>query len=311
MTGPPVEGPREVDAGGAAPEAGPPRPRRRALLLAGIGGAVAIAGGAATVALLRERSAGRLTWAPPQLDSPVEIDVTEDEHVLVLDDDTDYVLRLPDEPLQVLGGLDVTGGRNIVLIGGEIRAPDESEVELDRRGVYLKGQKGTIHIEGVRLTGNLSEGFNLAVPDGVLQLQNVVVEKVAGSREGNHADIVQTWAGPRRLLIDGLSGSSNYQAMFLMPNEFDEDGPVPEEFDLRRMRLAGVERHGYMLWAPDEAPWLSVTDVQVTLEYDRGREMTFYPLDVWSEVEVVEEFTVPMPDGEPGIGYESPGYRED
>ncbi|WP_432486043.1 hypothetical protein [Kineococcus esterisolvens] len=311
MSVPPGEELHGAGGAGATPDAGPSRPRRRALLLAGIGGAVALAGGAVTVALLRDRTEGRLSWAPPQLDSPVEIDVTQDEHVLVLDDDTDYVLRLPDEPLQVLGGLDVTGGRNVVLIGGEIRAPDESDVELDRRGVYLKGQKGTIHIEGVRLTGNLSEGFNLAMPDGVLQLQNVVVEKVAGSREGNHADIVQTWAGPRRLLIDGLSGSSNYQAMFLMPNEFDEDGPVPEEFDFRRMRLAGVERHGYMLWSPEEAPWLSVTDVQVTLEYDRGREMTFYPLDVWSEVEVVEEFTVPMPAGEPGIGYESPGYHED
>lgn len=251
----------------------------------------------------------RLTWSPPVLQDPVHVQVTADEHVLDLDSSRDYVLVMPSVPLQTARGLDVTGGRNVVLIGGEIRAPDESEEELDRRALYLKDQTGTIHVEGLRMTGNLAEGINLSQPEGAtVQLQNISIDVVRGTRDGNHADLLQTWLGPDRLLVDGLSGSSNYQAMFLQPNEYDEDGPTPTAFDLRRLRLRGVDRHGYMLWAPEEADWLQLSDVQVVLEWDRGRSMALEPEDVWADVEIVEEFTGTMPAGTPGIGYVSPGY---
>ena len=254
--------------------------------------------------------ARRLTWAPPQLRNPQTILVTDDNRSLNLEAGKDYVLQMPDEPLSGRGGLSVTGGRNVILIGGEIRGPERAREGLDRRGLYLKEQTGTVHIEGLKMTGQLSEGINLAQPDGAtVQLQNIVIDLVEGSRDGHHADLVQTWAGPRRLRIDGLTGTSDYQAMFLQPNEF-LDGPEPEEFDFRRMRLSGAEGHGYMLWGPDDADWRTTTDVQVRLTNDRGRDRTFQPERLWEDVSVVQDFSVQMPAGEPGIGYQSPGYRQ-
>lgn len=250
----------------------------------------------------------RLTWAPPALEDPEVIQVTADDSTLDLEDGQDYVLELPEDgPLVAAGGLSVAGGDDVILLGGEIQVPEDLEEGLDRRGLYLKGQTGTVHVEGLRLSGPLSEGINLGQPDGAtVQLQNIVVEEVTGSRDGHHADLLQTWAGPARLRVDGLTGSSNYQGMFLDPGEFSDE--EPEQFDLRRLRVAGIDRHGYMLWGPDDADYLEVTDSEVKLNRDRGRSQTFEPEEAWEDVDVVEEFSGGMPAGRPGLGYVSPGY---
>ncbi|WP_299033003.1 hypothetical protein [uncultured Pseudokineococcus sp.] len=250
----------------------------------------------------------RLSWAPPELEDPEVIRITEDDSSLTLEDDQDYLLVLPeDEPLVVAGGLTVDGGRNVVLVGGEIRVPDGYDDGLDRRALYLKEQTGTVHVEGVRMSGPLSEGINLGQPDGAtVQLQNIVVEHVTGERDGHHADLLQTWAGPERLRVDGLSGSTDYQGVFLDPMDFSDE--EPEEFDLRRLRVAGVDRHGYMLWGPEDADYLEVSDSEVTLERDRGRSLAFMPEEEWDGVDVVDELSGGMPAGEPGVGYVTPGY---
>lgn len=254
--------------------------------------------------------AERLTWAPPTLEDPKTVRAVSGDSTLVLEDGQDYVVRLPrDQPLVASGGLSITGGEDVVLVGGEIRAPEEEEEGLDRRGLYLKEQTGTVHVEGVRLTGPLSEGINLSQPEGAtVQLQNVIIDEVRGERDGHHADLLQTWAGPARLRVDGLTGRSDYQGMFLAPMEFGEE--EPQEFDLRRLRIAGVDSHGYMLWGPDDAPYLEVTDSEVTVERDRGRDLIFEPQDAWEDVDVVDDFSGGMPAGEPGLGYVSPGYVE-
>ena len=71
-----------------------------------------------------------LTWAPPNLENPQTIDIAQiireratwkSPAHLKLDLDKDYIIKMPDEPLTVSGGLGISGGRNVVLIGGEIR----------------------------------------------------------------------------------------------------------------------------------------------------------------------------------------------
>lgn len=262
---------------------------------------------------------GSLSWAPPVLEDPEVVEITEDNRQLELDPERDYELRLPDDgPLEVEGGVTIVGGRNLVLVGGEIRVPDVGEDEGNAiRALYLKEQTGTVHIEGVALTGDgLGEGINLDQRLGaVVQLQNIRMGEVFGTVEGHHGDLVQTWAGPRRLLVDGLSGSTGYQGFFLLPQQFG-DQPEPELFDLRRVDITAAEGGaGYFLWR-DDASWpLETTDVHVVpTDLDRDRDDFLWDRegeDSWADVEVGPPPGGPfVPEGAAGVGYTTPGYRD-
>lgn len=263
-----------------------------------------------------ESLAEELSWAPPELEDPEVIQITEDDRGIELEPDRDYELVLPNEPLEVPGGVSIVGGRNVVMIGGEIRIPDDAEDEGgDVRALYLKDQTGTIHIEGVALTGpGLGEGINLDQREGaVVQLQNIRVDTVQGSQEGHHADVIQSWAGPSELRVDRLSGSTNYQGFFLLPQQFG-DQPEPELFDLRRIDLTGEDGAGYMLWRDSDSWPVATQDVWVSPPGgEQDREDFLWARDegegTWDDVMVG---TPPdgsfVPEGVAGVGYESPGY---
>ncbi len=257
----------------------------------------------------------QLTWAPPVLKDPQTIQLTADDPSPELKDGQDYLLELPDEPLVVKGGVTISGGRNIVLIGGEIQPQGSGR---DGRAILLQGQTGTVHIEGVLLAGaRLAEGINLDERDGaVVQLQNIRVETVRGEQDGHHADVIQSWAGPESLRIDRLSGSTTYQGMFLLPTQFGGQDP-PREFDLRNVDLVGTDGSGYLLWR-DDADWpIYLTNVWVTppdtgvernkVLWARGDQNR----DTWDGVQIGLPPGGPfVPDGVAGVGYESPGYLE-
>jgi hypothetical protein len=222
--------------------------------------------------------------------------LTDGTGSLKLSTSTDYVLKLAtDKPVYLPKGLDITGGRNVVVIGGQVDVRDgyvASNGEPTRRGMYLKGQTGTVYIEGVRFssttTGTLTEGIDLDERLGAqVVLQNVRVDHLKGSYATNHADGLQTWAGPRKLLIDGLSIDTDYQGMFLLPNQHFT-GPAPELFDLRNISIVGQPGSGYMLWKDSQNFPVKVTNVQVkpgshTLT-DRGSYLWPKTSPVWDPV---------------------------
>ena len=258
-----------------------------------------------------------LTWAPPELEDPETVELSAENRSPELEPDQDYVLEMPDEPVDVPGGITVTGGRNVVLIGGEIRISEPGEGH-DIRGLYLKNQTGTVHVEGLLISGEaLGEGINLDQQLGAtVQLQNIRVETVQGTQEGHHADVLQTWAGPEVLRVDHLTGSTTYQGFFLLPRQFG-DQPEPQEFDLRNVDLTAAEGAGYLLWR-DDLDWpVRLTDVWVEPNGDgEDREEFLWArgdanTDTWDGVEVGTppdgEF---VPEGVAGVGYASPGYAE-
>ena len=263
-----------------------------------------------------------LAWAPPALTDPITIQISNANRDLRLDEKKDYILKMPATPLTAKGGLVISGGRNVVLIGGAIEAPPLAEAPgaLERRAVYLKGQTGTIHIEGLSIGGaDLGEAFNLDQRLGaILQLQNIRIEKVHGTRAGHHADLVQTWAGPAELRIDRLTGTTDYQGFFLLPNQHF-DGPAPKLFDFRRMNIKGSEQSGYMLWTQTEPEFpVKVTDVYVAPSPAKvaQRDLIVWPKPStgdrsWENVKVGEppggDF---VPAGVAGINYVSPGYQK-
>ncbi|WP_250445551.1 hypothetical protein [Actinotalea sp. C106] len=258
-----------------------------------------------------------LSWAPPELEDPETVEVTAENRALSLEPDQDYVVEMP-EPVEVSGGVTINGGRNVVLVGGEIRITEEGERGPDARGLFLQDQTGTVHVEGLLITGPaLAEGINLDQREGaVVQLQNIRVETVGEGPEEHHADVIQTWAGPSELRVDRLSGTTEYQGFFLLPMQFG-DQEEPAGFDLRNIDLTGADEAGYLLWRDDrdwpitlENVWVSPSDGgddrDAVLWEDDGRD------GPWAGVEVGTPPEGPfVPEGVAGTGYVSPGYTDE
>jgi hypothetical protein len=292
--------------------------RRRLLTLA------ALAGVAAAVVLVvtlaspggpRVGSGPRLAWAPPELHAPQTVRASPGSRTLRLDPTRDYRVKLPDGRLTGPGGLTIVGGRNVVLIGGTIDVALEGAAPSvsARRGLLLKDQTGTMHVEGLLIRGpDLSEGIDLDQRQGgVVQLQNVRVEGVhARDQKGftdNHPDVVQSYAGPAELRIDRLTGDTDYQGLFLNPREFSSR--LPRRFDLRHLQIAGGPTSQYLLWQAEPFP-LAIRDVWLRPARGRSVAQALWPdPTAWRGVRVG---TPPggdfVPADVPGADYASPGY---
>ncbi len=284
-----------------------PRAARVLLPLAAAGAAVAVASPPAG-------AAAPLRLSPPALSAPQQVEVTSRNRDLRLDPRRDYVVRMPSRPLEVPYGLQITGGRNVVLVGGHIRVPHQGRRPngRQRRALYLKDQRGTIHVEGLLIDGpDVAEGINLDQRRGArVQLANV---RVVGLRARDnrrftdaHPDVLQTWAGPAELHVDGLTGTSNYQGFFLDPTKH---GPLPRLFSFRRVDLSATTSSGYLLWRARPVPTV-VDDVWVQPDPTKSEWVTMWPNPgAWPGVRVGRppggDF---VPAGSAGVGYRSPGY---
>ncbi len=258
----------------------------------------------------------RLSWAPPRLDSPTVVEVSASNHVLRLDPTRDYLIRMPATKLSVLGGLVIVGGHDVVLIGGAITIPSWGLVHpTDNRGLYLKNQTGTVHIEGLLIDdsgGALSEGINVNAPKATVQLENVRVERLHARDEArfgdNHPDLIQSWAGPAELRVDRFTGTTDYQGIYLAPQELGERSQ-PRRIDLRRVNIATTASARYLLWQEGSAP-LRLDDVWITPNPGRPYDLVWPEDHRWDVVRRAEppggDFVRP---DNVGTGYRSPGSR--
>lgn len=176
-----------------------------------------------------------------------------------LSDTTDYVIDLPTTgPVYMPKGLEITGGRNVLVLGGTVDVRDG--VTDIRRAAKLQAQKQTIRVEGVRFgsstAGTLTEGINLDQRFGAsAQLKSLRIDEAEGTYETNHADIIQTWAGPDVLTVDDFYGETGYQGMFMLPIQQWSGGVLPSLWTMRDVSLYGLDTSGYMLWRSDAFPW--------------------------------------------------------
>jgi hypothetical protein len=180
--------------------------------------------------------------------------------------------------------------------------------------VYLKDQTGTVHFEGVRMTGDLSDAFNVDERQGaIVQIENVQVDLVhGGGGDGkHHADVIQTWAGPRVLRVDGLRAATQYQGFFLLPNQQWEEGEEPESFVFRRTVLSMMPHAGYAVWLPDRNPaWLDFSGIIVRVGSGTARNKLSWPNSSLGLTIVDPDTAVDLPSGTPGGSYVSPGYLQ-
>jgi hypothetical protein len=198
-------------------------------------------------------------WNLPALRSPTTIGLGPRSYNLKLDRSRDYILRCPPGRVKLPWTLSVWGGHDVVL--------QDCNLRVDHNWVAsFKDQSGTLWVHDVHFGGHrLTGGIQLQEPAATVVLRDVLFDTVHGNYHTNHAELVQSWAGPRRLLIDGLTGATTYQGLFLLPNQLDRRA-APRVFDLRHIDIDD-SRGAYALWLGDLvgpiATW-NVSDVYVT-----------------------------------------------
>jgi hypothetical protein len=186
---------------------------------------------------------------PPALDNPTTAWITPTSTTLKLSTTRDYVVRV--RPGSVLTrGVIIMGGHDVVLQSAVLQyaRPSGASADWKTRGLYLKGQTGEAYVDGLTVRGPLNEGINLdqRMPGAVVVLKNIDISLIIGSYNGHHADLLQTWAGPSKLVVDGFTGVSDYQGFFLEPNS-QWKGPRPKLFWMRDVDL-DLRTGAYGLW---------------------------------------------------------------
>jgi hypothetical protein len=183
-------------------------------------------------------------WDRPALSDPTTVQLTPSNDVLVLDQSQDYILDCPQGTLELPAALNVWGGRNVVLENCDI---DLTNADWAAR---FSDQSATLWMHDVHFGGSdLTGGIQLQEPGATVVMRDVLFDRVYGSLSTNHAELIQTWAGPDRLMIDGLTGSTTYQGLFLEPNQY-YNGPPPAVFDLRHIDIDDSQG-AYALWLDD------------------------------------------------------------
>lgn len=169
-------------------------------------------------------------WDRPALVHPQTITISPSNYNLKLSQVQDFILRCPKGRVTLPSKLVVWGGHNVLLENCDLHITDQDWVS------YLQHQTGTLWIHDVHFGGgHLTGGIQMQEPGATVVMRDVLFDKVYGSLHTNHAELIQTWCGPKRLLIDGLSGSTTYQGLFLLPNQWCPTRL--SQFDLRHVDI--------------------------------------------------------------------------
>jgi len=207
----------------------------------------------------------KLTWAPPQLTNPETLNLTTNPQGLDLDKTKDYILKFPSTPIVAqfndYAVLNITGGHNIVMIGGEIHIPDLPDTQNgvqgndnQRQAMRLDGNTGTVFIEGLEVSGTCMDFMDISAPQARVILQNVRVEGCRSHDESlsdgytdEHPDLIQPWGGAKEIDIDGFTGFSDYQG-FQLNSDLEVVGNIVVKH-ANIGRIATVPQYGrYFMW---------------------------------------------------------------
>ena len=311
--------------------------RRTLLRLAGGGAAGALAAAALPAATggAKAAAAGEpLTWRPPTLTNPVTLTLGTGRTSNTLDNTKDYIINLPKAIKN--GSTVLRGGRNVVVIGGHVTLPAYGSDANTGRAIHIEGNVGTVHLEGIYVdTTENGQGDALAInaPDSIVQVENCRFAGLKGAYDTSsycHSDVIQPWGGVSELRVDKLTGTSNYQGLFL-PKDLGAIGTVSinrTNIEMLPEWFTGA-KGGYALWISEE-PNYFFSDLYV--EPRSGRTLG---KSVWPDVDSATHPVVIsggygswpsmpnvtggvhtgspaggdyVPEGVAGYGYVSPGY---
>jgi hypothetical protein len=286
-----------------------------------------------TAATTTTTGTAALRFRPPALVNPVTVHVSAAAPVVKLPNPAqDYVVVLPSTPIDVRGGLQIKGGRNVVVRGGEIHfAADYGTGAYDNRALIFNGNAyasgrvasstpRTIHVEGLKISGYCDEGiqFNLNGDKNVtVQLENIDTSGATfpGSYSGHHADVVQWYNGPLTMRMDRVFvPHTGYQAFFAQPSTYGtEDGHY--SWDLDNVYVGGDPTSAYLFWDSGIAPAdLHVgSSVYGNPPSSKALDLWLWPKPslspAWSAMHRGARTADQVLSGHPGTAYVSPGYR--
>jgi hypothetical protein len=194
----------------------------------------------------------KLTWAPPQCGDKkhpcetLDLQNTGEHQVPSLNYNTDYRIYLPRSgPL--VGGLTITGGHRVEIIGGEIDLTYPCSNDASKcTGLYIaKNSPGSVFVEGVWIhnparigrtcpTGASSLSQTCSTGHGIdintanegkinvntITLENIRVDGISGcSGYDDHADVFQPYQAPDDTIqVDGMTGVTNCTGLMLDPD---------------------------------------------------------------------------------------------
>lgn len=208
-------------------------------------------------------------WSAPKLEAnPLVWVPSASSRTFKAPANRDVVISWPKTALDVPGGFELTGGRNVVSRGGLVKPskrhfPVMVDTPNQNRCLKVSGHSSaqsprTVHIEGLHCAGeHIWEGINVDSKGErgnlTVQLRNILIDRVnveypGGTGKHIGGDALQVWNGPHRLLIDGFTAKNlEYQGMFLQPYQFGT-GSLGT-WDLRNINLEGdPARSAYILW---------------------------------------------------------------
>ncbi len=152
-------------------------------------------------------------------------------------------------------GLFIEEATDVLVVGGHIKIDlpwweQPGWFKSNAKAVNIKNCTGTVHLEGLYAEGAELEDFiYINSPTAVVKVVNCRAKRTRGQNEdsGNygHADVLQVY-GCKELWVDGLSGTTGYQGMFI----HDELGQGGDYVTLRRVFLEGIATD------LDEARWM-------------------------------------------------------
>ncbi|WP_432497360.1 hypothetical protein [Kineococcus auxinigenes] len=222
--------------------------------------------------------------------------------------DRDVRIEWPSTPIDVEGGVQLNGGRNVVSIGGTVKPsrryfPAGQDTPNDNRCLYITGNSRssgprTVHVEGLHCAGeHVWEGINIDARGErkslTVQLRNILVDGVnveypGGTGKHIGGDALQVWNGPHKLRIDGFTAKNlEYQGFFLQP--YSSGSGSLGQWDIRNVNLVGAQSgSAFLLWvSPLSRIDVTWRNVYVQGGGDRSRSRTIWQSGSYSSSEVV------------------------
>ena len=293
----------------------------------------------------------KLKYAPPNYSGYTNIDATiiPSGNDFNLNAGVDYKINLPTgAAYKNTHGMRITGGRNVVIIGGTIdvdggynKGVTANETTSDgwyAQGMKLINQTGTVFIEGVRLINSraitnpvltarplqfLTEGIQVETTGPAkVYLQNIWIENMEGQQSENHADGIQCYKGPASLYVDRVTMKCGYQALTLNPHNVAGYSATNNDWALSHMDIydnpvsVGGRTSKYLCWLTPPPNTLTCSNVYTY--GGLGNYTPGSPAPSWAAMGVTENTRATTGDpyyhvnaygGLAGFGYVSPGYE--